>query len=264
MIYLHINKSYFFIFPLIVLVSCDYQSSQNKISKDGRGYLNEVRETYGSDKVFHSTISFNINKDLFYTVTRDNHISKYTMSREAKGNTYYTTYDNGFIQYYINDSLQDDKTYSKTFFNVKLDGFVYTSSIPHILNGTDILVDSLPSVMIRNTLYNVLYIHTKPIPDIIVDKFYLYINPENKYIEYIAQEYHLTHPKPIFKRYYNHRIINGILFSDYYRFMPVNPETPLDSLYILFNNVQLEEIEGTKYNNIEVRLTEQKPHEIIP
>lgn len=249
---------YLFLFSFLLLSSCKNKKPLDAFSKDGSSYLEEIRETYGSDVVFNSKISFNINNDLYYTVTRNKHISNYTMTREAKGIKYHTTYDNGFIQYYINDSLQDDRSYKRTFFNVKLDGFIYTSSIPHIFNGTDIIIDSLPSVIIRNKPYNVLYVHTKKVPDVVEDKFYLYINPETNYIEYSAQEYLMTHPEPIFKRYYNHRVIKGIVFADYYRFISKEDDTSLENLYVAFNDVTLEEIKGIVYNDIEVQLNTQK------
>lgn len=248
---------YLFLVSSAFFMSCSNIKSSEILPKDGTSYLEKIRETYGSNAVFNSKISFNINNDLYYTVARNKHISNYTMTRESKGIKYLTTYDNGFIQYFINDSLQDDRNYKRTFLDVKLDGFIYTSSIPHIFNGTDILIDSLSAVTIRGKKYNVLYVHTKKHPEVVEDKFYLYINPKTNYIEYTAQEYLMTHPELIFKRHFNHRIINGIVFSDYYRFVSKEKNIPLENLYVAFNDVELKEIEGVVYNNIEVQLGTQ-------
>lgn len=243
-------------FTLAILICVFYscQSDQSKnIHKDAQKFFQDVRKTYGGDAIFNSLISFS-SDGLDYKIERKGNISNYFMSKERDDIRYYTTYENGFIQYFINDTLQDDNTYSRKFFDIKLDGFVYTTFIPHVFNGNDILIDRLEKKTIRNVEYEVLYVHTKPVEDVPTDEFYLYIDPSSNYIMYMAQNHTLSNPAPIFKKFHNFREINEIIFADYFTFRSKDENSPLDSLYIQYEYATLRELQPTEFTDINVQL----------
>lgn len=240
---------------LVLTTSCEQKVSYQP--NNGWNYLIKLQEHYGIKPYYNSNVSYNINGDLDYTVKRYKNLSYYTMQRTANNITYLSTYKNGHIEYYINDTLQDSGSYSRIFMDSKLDAFVFNSGIPSTLNGNNLLVDSLTSTLIRNKNYITLHIHTKPIEGLEdFSEYYLYVNDQTKNIEYMAINDKLTNPvNLVFRRMYNHRNINGILFSDYYSFVPLDDSiVAINELYKNFNKVNLKELENIEYQNIEVTL----------
>lgn len=242
------------LFTVITLTSCGKKET-SFTPEEAKEYLEKVRQTYGSENIFNSTISFS-RKDLDYIVERKDHILNSSLRRIFKGVNYFTTYENGHIEYFINDTLQDDKTYKRKFLDVQLDGFVYTTFIPQVFNGNDILVNRLKDVIIDNYTYNTLHVTSKPVEGLETDEFYLYIDPETYYIAFLAQKHELTAPIPVFKKFYNFRNVNEILFADYYSFRSEKNDVPLDSLYIKYNDASLQELSTIKYSKIDVKINQ--------
>lgn len=242
---------YYILSLFLLLISCNTKTPA-KNEPNGPTYLQLVQKKYASIPLNDIKISFNTNKDASYTIEKKNNRSFYTMSREYNDTKYFASYDNGLIKYFINDSLQNDKSYNRLFLDVNLDAFIYNTLIPHSFKGNDILVDKLTSVTIRNKEYIPIYVHTKEIVGLKKDEFILYVEPETYVIKYIAQNFYQSNPSPVFKNFYNHRVINGILFADYYTLKPKVADLELEQLYEKFNSVDLEEIGTTLFTDIKV------------
>ncbi len=192
-------------------------------------------------------------------------ISKYTVNYGRQGTTnnkierrvnhidYRATYTNGLIQYYINDSLQPSTYYNNKILNTRLDAFLYTFSIPHVLNTNDVRVSLLPDAVINNQTYHSMDIRFKEIEGVYNDQFILYIDPGTFLINYMALDHQLTGEVMQFRRFVNFRTIQEIVFADYFIFTPSETGLELSSLYKRFNTRDI--IEKGKVSLDSIRIT---------
>lgn len=239
-----------------IIVSCNKGKTIHKKSTP-ENTLKLIQSTYGINNFYNSNATFNIDNELYYTLKRQNNRSYFAISRKTDNKSYKGTYADGHIEYYINDTLQDNATYNRLFLDVKLDAFAHTAGIPSTLNTNDLIIKEYSPVDIRKRTYNVLYITTKAIPDIPVDEYYLYYDPDTYLIHYIALNHKLTNPyRSVFRKLVNHREINSIIFADYYSFVAKDDNTPLEILYKEFNAVNLDQVGTVIYQDIEVQLFE--------
>lgn len=252
------NKSILiFLFASIQMFLSCKQPKRQIVPTNPLKKLHKLQTKYGIDNFYNSFTTFNINQELTYSVERRNNISNYIIHRETNNKSYKGTYENGHIEYFVNDTLQDDSSYNRLFLDVKLDAFIHTIGIPSTLNTNDLIIKEKNPVIIRNKLYDVLYITTKQDKKIAKDEYYIYYDTNSYLIRYIALNHSLTNPyRPVFRKMINHREINSVIFSDFYSFVPKSDNTPIENLYTEFNNVNLKQVETIIFQNIKVTLFE--------
>ncbi|WP_299147950.1 DUF6503 family protein [uncultured Dokdonia sp.] len=238
-------------FLLIGIISCESKTSSPQ-KRSPQNILNSLQNNYGSSVLQQREITFDVN-DVNYKIELNNQDTHYTMSRTSRDVDYKTTYKNGFIEYFINDSLQDESTYNRKFFDSKLDGFIFNTFAPHLLTGNRYNVENLPDTVINDSVYLTLRVKSKKVPDVPTDEYYFYIDKKTNLVMYSAQYHKLSYDLPTFRRYTNHKKIKGILFADYYLFQADNGTLPIDKLHTGFSNLTLKPIEQVTYKNIEVK-----------
>ena len=246
-------KLKFIIVLFLTFTSCRDDATQI----NAKQLLEKTIIASGGDKFFNSKIQFDLDI-LHYDIYRKNNISNFEITRQVDSIVYKATYNNGDMAYYVNDEKQEKSMSSILFLNTYLKGFIYLSSIPHILKQNSVLLSRLNDVKIENTNYYTLYVTYKELEDYpqAQDEFYLYINPETNYIDFYAQKHYLTGDKMLFKKAINSRTINGIRFSDY-KVLYLKSKTnnyALKEFYKLYNKNELTTHGEIKFQNVEVEL----------
>ena len=222
----------------LLLSSCT--QTQNK-DLTATALLFKTMEAHGAEAFYDSQIEFY------------HDISKYTVNYSREGRTnnsierqvnnidYKATYNNGLMQYYINDSLQPSTSYNNKILNTRLDAFLYTFSIPHVFNTNDVNASLLADATINKKTYHSLNIKFKEIEGVYDDHFILYIDPGTYLIKYMAIDHLITGEVKQFRRYVNFRTIQDIVFADYYIFTPSENSVELHQLFERFNSRDISE-----------------------
>ncbi|NND88766.1 MAG: hypothetical protein HKM28_05925 [Flavobacteriaceae bacterium] len=242
-------------YPSILLLSLMFFaacSTEPQISADT--ILEKSIEAAGGEDFFHSTISFSI-EDYEYVLKRDGYLTDFSLTREIDTTIYFSTYKGGLMHYYVNGVEEPESMQSRKFLDARLDGFTFLSSMPHVFNENGTIVERLENVTIQQKEYYTLritYKHQEGMEDRNI--FYLYIDPDTFYIDYVAFKLDVYQNFQNFRRNYNRRKIEGILFSDFYSFYPHDQSMPLDSLYHYYNKRDVREGPATEYKNISVEI----------
>lgn len=241
---------------LISFVGCNKPTPQ----KNAKEILSETIHAHGDSIFHHSLTSYKID-DLEYEIFRNGNISNFRLTRKRDTATYVTTYKNGYLQYFIDDEEQAEGTYAKRVLNFRLEGFIYTSSLPFVLDQNAVILSRLDDVTIRKKNYLVLHATFTKIEDQPENEFYLYIDPETHLVAFSAENYEYSGQVDIFKRYFNTRTIKGIVFSDYYSFKAPKEDIPIFELYKLYDIAVLKDYQTIQYQNISVELLSASANE---
>lgn len=240
-------KRFTLLFVVVLLSACQ----ERPIKPSGPEILKESIRAAGGPSFFNSSIQFNVG-DLFYDLYRKEHISKFTVDRETANFKTRATYDNGYVEYFVDGVKQESGTYSQRILDAKFDGFIYTFSLPHVLDQNAVIVERLEDVTIRKKNYYVLHISYTQVEGGHDDQFYLYIDPDTFFIEFYALRYYLSGGENLFRRNINGRMINGLRFNDYYSFAPKNDSIPLEALHKYYEAADLREVEKIELTNVTV------------
>lgn len=84
------------------------------------------------------------------------------------------------------------------------------------------------------------------------DVFIYWFNKENFQIEFLAYTFHVDGGGIRFRKAYNPRSVNGILFLDYLNYKPASANTELEDLEDLYLNKKLELLSKVELENIVV------------
>ncbi|NOQ75288.1 MAG: hypothetical protein GQ574_24975 [Crocinitomix sp.] len=158
-----------------------------------------------------------------------------TLREDALTNDAFERYENGEL---LNLSQEDVDRYSES-----LNSVIYFTCLPLNLSDPAVNRSLKPSVKIHGKSYDVMEVtfdeegggtdHD--------DVFYYWFNTETHIMDYMAYSYAVNGGGVRFRSAYNSRMIDGMRFQDYINYgAPVG--TPLDSLPILLETNQLEEL----------------------
>ena len=242
---------YLYIFIALLVFSCNDGVMEGP---DANTILEKSINTSGASNFYNSTITFNV-KELEYELYRKEHISKFTMTRRVDTILYKAVYNMGEFGYYVNGELQNQTSQAKVFFDTKLIGFVYTQSIPFVLDQNAIKVTRLKDAKIDGNTYFTVYASNKDPEMLPQDEFILYINPETYLVEFYTQKYSLFQNRQLFKKAVNPRLVNEVHFVDYQVFYEKkDSQTPLEEFYNLYNDEKLSRQDDIILENINVAL----------
>ena len=235
----------------ITFYSCNNDSN----SLTAKQLLKKSISVYGGNNFNNSIIAYDVDV-LHYEVFRKNNISNFTLTRQIDTTFFKATYENGTMEYFVNNNKQEIIPSTFTFLNLYLDGFVYLSSIPHVFNQNAVKLKKLEDVIIKDKKYLVIHVKfTKTTEDDPENEFILYIDPNTYYVDYYVERFNFSIKSGIyFKVAKNIRIIKDITFADYFVLTPKTKGIILTEIYKLYNKNNLEELDPIEYTNITVEL----------
>ena len=241
----------------IVLVALSCKPKNNSTSNksitseiSANELLQKTIDAHGGEQLLKdSFIEFKIDKTSF-SLQYDTGRANFKQIRQLDSDTHTLSYKYGNIQYFINDSLQSEESYSKRMAEISLFGFLYTFSIPFNLTANDVIISKQANVTIRQKEYYTLDVQFTKIPDLPEDHFLLYIDIDSYEIGYVALQHDLSGSKPQFRRMIQPRKIKGILFQDYINYKPKEKFVPLDQLLNLYEDQELVQVSLIENKNI--------------
>lgn len=236
---------------LLILLLLGFTACEKETPLTAKDILATSINKSGGEQFLYSQIKFHA-ADLDYYMERKGHIANFTVERKSDSITYKATYENGYTNYYINDSIQQETPLTRRFINSNLEGFLYFVSFPHVLKQNAVILNRNADIEINKKSHYVLHVSFTKVEGEPDNEFYLYIDKETYLINYTAEKYANTGNLPMFKRYYNSRMIEGIRFADYYSFRSNEEGAALENLVEQFKSYNLKDLRNIEFTDIEV------------
>ncbi len=234
--------------PIIVLslfVSCSNDNPQKIIDKS--------IAASGGQKYLSSTTEFDF-RDRHYIAKRNEGVFSYERITKDSINTTHDFLSNDGFRREINGSQVEVADSMKTRYSASVNSVVYFALLPYGLNDASVEKIFLCETQIENREQYVVEItfgqegggedHD--------DVFMYWINKKEFTIDYMAYSFAENDGEGYrFRKAYNPRRINGILFFDYINYKPKSG-AKLTDLEELFKNGELEELSKIELLNISV------------
>ena len=231
----------------ITLVSC------NTSLKDPQKIIDKAIEVAGGEKYLHSTIEFDF-RDRHYMAQREG--GKYSYERIFKDSVK-TTHDfltNDGFKREINNVLVEVADSMKVKYTSSINSVIYFALLPYGLNDAAVQKKFMGETSIDSVEYYVIEITfaQEGGGEDHEDVFMYWINKKDFTIGYVAYSYEETDGVGLrFRKAYNPRNVNGILFLDYLNLKPKD-KTEITALEELYKKGELEELSKIELINIQV------------
>jgi hypothetical protein len=232
---------------MLSLTSC------NTSLKDPQKIVDKAIAASGGEKYLHSTIGFDF-RDRHYVAQREG--GKYSYERIFKdsANTTHDFLTNDGFKREINNTLTEVADSMKVKYTASVNSVIYFALLPYGLNDEAVQKKFMGETTIDNIGYYVIEITfaQEGGGEDHEDVFMYWINKKDFTIGYLAYSY--EEPDGVglrFRKAYNARTVNGILFLDYINLKPKN-ETQITSLEDLYKKGELEELSKIELLNVQV------------
>jgi hypothetical protein len=232
----------------ITIVSC------NTSLKDPQKIIDKAIEASGGEKYLHSTIEFDF-RGRHYVAQREG--GKYSYERiliDSVKTTHDFLTNDGFKRE-INNTLVEVADSMKVKYTSSVNSVVYFALLPYGLNDAAVQKKFMGETSIDSAEYYIIEISfaQEGGGEDHEDVFMYWINKKDFTIGYMAYSYEETDGVGLrFRKAYNPRNVNGILFLDYVNLKPKD-KTEITALEDLYKKGELEELSKIELINIQVK-----------
>ncbi|MEQ1586976.1 MAG: DUF6503 family protein [Cyclobacteriaceae bacterium] len=239
-----------FLISVLALLTTACNSNLN----DPQKIIDKAIATSGGEKYLNSTIEFDF-RDRHYIAKREGGIFSYErITKDSARTTHDFLTNNGFRRK-INGTVVDVADSMKVRYSASVNSVVYFALLPYALNDASVQKKFLGATEIENKEQYAVEITfgQEDGGEDHEDVFIYWINKKNFAIDYMAYSYAENDGTGYrFRKAYNPRKVNGILFLDYINFKP-RGEIKITDFEELFKKGELEELSKIELLNIQVR-----------
>ena len=233
---------------MISLAACDTSL------KDPQKIIDKAIEVAGGEKYLHSTIEFDF-RDRHYVAQREG--GKYSYERIFKDsvNTTHDFLTNDGFKREINNVIAEVADSMKVKYTSSVNSVMYFALLPSGLNDAAVQKKFMGETSIDSVEYYIIEITfaQEGGGEDHEDVFMYWINKKDFTIGYMAYSYEETDGVGLrFRKAYNPRNVNGILFQDYVNLKPKS-KTEITALEGLYKKGELEELSKIELINIQVK-----------
>jgi hypothetical protein len=222
------------------------QNNGNKAQK----IIDKAVEAHGG-QLYHSAHYSFLFRENLYTFKNNNNQFYYTKKVIKDNNTFLDELNNGQLSRTKNGDpmvlSEKDMKSAKGAIN----SVVYFVMLPFKLNDKAVNKTYIEQTIIKNKTYDVIGVTFKKEGggDDYDDVFHYWINTTTNKIDYLAYKYHVNGGGVRFRRAYNVRNIDGIIFQDYVNYK-AKKDVVLRDLPTLFEDGKLKELSKIKTEHI--------------
>lgn len=233
---------------IIGLTSCNFfQTDPQKI-------IDKAIEAAGGDKYLHSTIEFDF-RDRHYVAQREGGKFSYERIFSEKNKTIHDFVSNDGFKREINDTIADVAETMKVRYTSSVNSVIYFALLPYALNDAAVIKEFLGETIIDEKKYSKVKItfQQEGGGEDFEDEFIYWIDKNDFTIGYMAYSYEESDGVGLrFRKAYNPRKVNGILFQDYINYKPKS-KVPIAELEELYLSGELEELSKIELLEIQVK-----------
>ncbi len=241
------TKVFFALLVTISLFSCNPSNDPQKI-------INKAIKASGGEKYLHSTIEFDF-RERHYVAQREGGKFSYERITKDSTNTIHDFVTNNGFERKINDQLVAVADTMKTKYTSSVNSVIYFALLPYALNDPAVIKHFLGETTIDQKEYYKVKITFQPQGggEDFEDTFIYWIDKNDFTIGYMAYSYEESDGIGLrFRKAYNARNVNGILFLDYINFKPKG-HTQITELEDLYKKGALDELSKIELINIQVK-----------
>jgi hypothetical protein len=232
----------------ITMVAC------NASLKDSQKIIDKSIEVSGGENYLNSTIEFDF-RGRHYVAQREGGKYSYERITRDSTNTVHDFLTNNGFKREINNTLAEVADSMKIKYTSSVNSVVYFALLPYGLNDSAVQKKLLGETSIENAEYYMIEITfaQEGGGEDHEDVFIYWINKKDFTIGYMAYSYEESDGIGLrFRKAYNPRTINGILFLDYINLKP-NTKVKITELEELFKKGELKELSKIELTNIQVK-----------
>ncbi len=231
----------------LLLISCGGNLS------DPQKIIDKAIEASGGEKYLNSTIEFDF-RDRHYRAIRQGGIYSYERITKDSTTTTHDFLNNDGFRREINGAQVEVADSMKTRYSASVNSVLYFALMPYGLNDAAVQKKFLGETSLENKEQYVIEVtFTQDGGEDHEDVFIYWINKKEFTIDYMAYSFAENDGEGYrFRKAYNPRTVNGILFFDYINYKPKG-EAKLTDLEELFGKGELEELSKIELLNIQVR-----------
>ncbi len=233
---------------MISLAAC------NTSLKDPQKIIDKAIEVAGGEKYLHTTIEFDF-RDRHYIAQREG--GKYSYERIFKDsvNTTHDFLTNDGFKREINNVILEVADSMKVKYTSSVNSVMYFALLPYGLNDAAVQKKFMGETSIDSVEYYIIEITfaQEGGGEDHEDVFMYWINKKDFTIGYMAYSYEEADGVGLrFRKAYNPRNVNGILFLDYVNLKPKG-KTEITALEELYKKGELDELSKIELINIQVK-----------
>ena len=240
-------------FLLALLVATTFLSCNTSLT-DPQKIIDNAIKASGGEKYINATIAFDF-RDRHYIAQREGWKYSYERIFKESENTTHDFLTNDGFRREINHTAVQVADTMKTKYTSSINSVIYFALLPYGLNDDAVKKRFLGETTIDNQGYYTIEItfNQEGGGEDYEDVFIYWINTKDFAIGYMAYSYEESDGVGLrFRKAYNARTVNGILFLDYLNLKPKGiPQ--ITELVELYKKGELEELSRIELRNIQVQ-----------
>jgi hypothetical protein len=225
--------------------------------KDPQRVVDKAIAVAGGEKYLHSSIEFDF-RARHYIGNRESGIFSYERFFKNEKDSTQTIHDvvfNDGFKRFVNDTLTTVPDSMAVKYTSSVNSVLYFALLPYGLNDASVNKKFLGETTLESKSYYKIEItfNQEGGGEDHDDRFIYWINTSDYTIGFLAYSYAETDGIGYrFRKAYNSRKVNGILFSDYINYAP-NGKIQLEDLEELYKKNELKELSRIENTNIQVK-----------
>ncbi|MEO9533525.1 MAG: DUF6503 family protein [Crocinitomicaceae bacterium] len=240
-------KNFLLIIPF-VLLACgsdndakNEQIEQEQLSKS-QSLINQMIEAHGGVLYEQAHYQFTF-RDKVYTFKNNGSDYRYTSEHQTDQGWQKDTYENGKFERSQGDKILNLSTEAMGMYGETLNSVIYFATLPHKLSDPSVQSEYAGTRTIKGVEYEVVKVTFKQEGggQDFQDEYCYWINSQTHIMDYFAYNYQVNDGGVRFRKAFNSRKVEGVLFQDYVNYA-AEVGTPLQELPILFEKDSLEEV----------------------
>jgi hypothetical protein len=239
---------YFIVFTAILFSGCSVNST------DPQEIVDKAIEKAGGEKFLKSTIEFDF-RNRHYVTRRNYGIFSHERIFRDSTNTIHDFLTNDGFRREVNDEKTIVPDSMAVKYSNSVNSTIYFALLPFGLNDPAVRKKFVGKTTIENEPYFVIEItfEQQGGGNDFTDIFLYWIHEKKFTIDYLAYLYYNDGGGLRFRKAYNPRKVNGILFQDYINYKPREDSTKISDIEALYKQNALEELSRIELTNITVQ-----------
>jgi len=242
------TMKYIFVFVAFTISGCSFNST------DPQQIIDKAIENAGGEKFLKSTIEFDFRNRHYVTRRKDGVYSHERIFGDSANTTHDFLTNDGFRREVNNAQVVVPDTMAVKYSN-SVNSTIYFALLPFGLNDPAVRKKFIGKSTLDGESYFVIEVTfaQEEGGNDFTDVFLYWIHDKEFTVDYLAYLYYSEGGGLRFRKAFNSRKVNGILFQDYINYQPRGDSATLNEIESLYKQGALEELSRIELTNISVQ-----------
>lgn len=255
-IYKRLNMRNFSMKYILLILSCFLiLSCSSNIESDlkAQSIVDKAIEAHGGANYEHSEIQFDFRGKTYITKRQGNNFTYERRYSDTVG-TVRDIYKNGVLQRIMDELPYELSDKVKETISESINSVFYFALLPYKLNDPAVIKQYLGKVEISGKQYHKIFVTFKKEGGgkDHSDEFIYWFHDKDYKMGYMAYNFHTSGGGTRFRKAYNRRVVNGIIFQDYINYIGDKQFKPIKDIDTRFKRGELKILSRIELKNIQV------------